>query len=79
MFATRCADASNGPLPAADVVLANVALDVVETLLRHVVARRVVASGYLDRDEPSAPGWRSVDRRVADGWAADVFERVWDC
>ncbi len=69
------ADALTDELPAADVVVANVALDVVEALLPRLDARLAVTSGYLERDELRAPGWRRVDRRDREGWAADLFER----
>jgi hypothetical protein len=36
---------------------------------------RSITSGYLERDEPRAAGWRFVERRVRDGWAADLLER----
>jgi ribosomal protein L11 methyltransferase len=71
----RREDALAGELRPVDVVLANVALDVVESLLRRLPARHVVTSGYLERDRPVAEGWRHVARATADGWAADVFER----
>ncbi|MHB8648848.1 MAG: 50S ribosomal protein L11 methyltransferase [Gaiellaceae bacterium] len=67
------ADALADPLPAADVVVANVALDVVERLLPRLSAPHVVTSGYLDRDTPHAEGWERVARRVAGGWAADLL------
>jgi ribosomal protein L11 methyltransferase len=69
------ADALADPLPETGVVVANIALDVVERLLTRLPARFAVTSGYLERDEPRADGWRRVDRRVADGWAADLLER----
>ena len=71
----RNSDALSEPLPEMAVALANVALDVVEALLPRLPARRAVVSGYLDRDEPRAAGWRHRDRREMDGWAADLFER----
>ncbi len=73
--AARLADALADPLPETDVAVANVALDVVERLLGRLPARRAVTSGYLERDEPHAEGWRRLDRRIADGWAADRLER----
>ena len=69
------ADALADELPAAEIVVANVALDVVERLLPRVSARWAVLSGYLDRDEPPVDGWTRVGRRTADGWAADLLER----
>jgi ribosomal protein L11 methyltransferase len=68
------ADALADELPAAEIVVANVALDVVERLLPRVTARRAVLSGYLDRDELRVDGWTRVGRRTADGWAADMLE-----
>lgn len=69
------ADALADELPATTAVAANVALEVVERLAPRLTARRFVASGYLEREEPALPGWRRIDRRIADGWAADLFER----
>jgi ribosomal protein L11 methyltransferase len=69
-------DALDGELPDADVTVANVALDVVEALLPRLSGRRAVTSGYLDRDEPHVAGWRRVERRSSDGWAADLLERT---
>jgi ribosomal protein L11 methyltransferase len=73
--AARRSDALTEPLPATAVVVANVALDVVEALLPRLPAPTAVLSGYLERDRPQVEGWRPVDRRTADGWAADVFQR----
>ena len=69
----RRADALADELPATDVVLANVQLEVVERLLPRLTAPLVVTSGYLDRDRPEVAGWEPVDRREADGWAADLL------
>jgi ribosomal protein L11 methylase PrmA len=69
------ADGLADELPPAEVAVANVALDVVERLLTRLPVNRAVTSGYLGADDPSAPGWTHVDRRTADGWAADLFER----
>jgi len=67
------ADALADDLPATDVVLANVQLEAVERLLPRLRAPLVVTSGYLDRDRPQVDGWEHVDRREADGWAADLL------
>jgi len=53
----------------------NIALDVVERMLPELPVERAITSGYLERDEPRVDGWRGVDRRVCDGWAADLLER----
>jgi ribosomal protein L11 methyltransferase len=52
----------------------NIALDVVERLLPELPVERAITSGYLDRDEPRVDGWHTVERRVRDGWAADLLE-----
>ena len=69
----RRADALADELPVTDVVLANVQLDVVERLLPRLRAPLAVTSGYLDRDRPTVDAWEPVDRREADGWAADLL------
>ena len=68
-----------GPLDArtdaleADVVVANIALDVVEALAPRVRARDLVLSGYLVADRPAVPGLAHVARMERDGWAADAY------
>jgi ribosomal protein L11 methyltransferase len=52
----------------------NIALDVVEAMLPQLPVERAITSGYLDRDEPRVDGWRRVERRMRDGWAADLLE-----
>jgi len=69
-------DALADDLPAADVVVANVALDVVERLLPRLDARLAITSGYLERDDPQVMGWRRIDRGDREGWAADLYERA---
>ena len=71
----RLADAASAPLPAVDVAVANISLAAVEALAPRVRARTFVASGYLESASPRAPGFRLVERRTADGWAADRYER----
>jgi ribosomal protein L11 methyltransferase len=72
----RQLDLASARLPAADVVVANISLEQVERLMARVDARIVVTSGYLERDEPRAPAYERRERRVDDGWAADLFERA---
>jgi ribosomal protein L11 methyltransferase len=69
-------DALADDLPAADVVVANVALDVVERVLPRLDARLAITSGYLERDDPQVTGWRRIDRGDREGWAADLYERA---
>ena len=52
----------------------NIALDVVERMLPELPVERAITSGYLDRDEPRVDGWHRLERRVRDGWAADLLE-----
>ncbi len=61
--------------PAAELAVMNIALDVVEGILPTLDVPRAITSGYLERDTPAASGWVSVERRVRDGWAADMLER----
>jgi ribosomal protein L11 methyltransferase len=60
--------------PQAEFAVLNIALDVVEQVLPTLRVERAITSGYLERDEPRAAGWYSVERRVRDGWAADLLE-----
>jgi ribosomal protein L11 methyltransferase len=73
-LSARTTDALAHELPETRLAVANVALDVVEQLLPRLNTKSVVTSGYLDRDEPRVEGWSRVDRRVRDGWAADLLE-----
>jgi ribosomal protein L11 methyltransferase len=58
-----------------DLGVMNIALDVVERMLPELPVERAITSGYLERDEPRADGWQRLERRVRDGWAADLLER----
>jgi ribosomal protein L11 methyltransferase len=52
----------------------NIAHDVVERMLPGLPVDRAITSGYLERDEPRVDGWHRLERRVRDGWAADLLE-----
>ena len=67
-------DARVADLPAADVAVANIALDAVEALGPRLRARLAVTSGYLVSEQPVLAGFRIVERRERDGWAADLYE-----
>lgn len=69
-------DLLRDPLPAADVAVANIALGPVEAILGRVSARRLVTSGYLACERPAANAWEHVERREAESWAADLYERT---
>jgi ribosomal protein L11 methyltransferase len=58
----------------AELAVMNIALDVVESMLPELPVERAITSGYLERDQPRVPGWRAVERRVRDDWAADLLE-----
>jgi ribosomal protein L11 methyltransferase len=58
---------------AADVVVANIALDIVESLVPRVRCQRLVLSGYLGGERPEAHGFVHLTRREATGWAADAY------
>jgi ribosomal protein L11 methyltransferase len=61
-------------LRSATLVVMNIALDVVERMLPELPVERAITSGYLERDEPRVEDWQPVERRVRDGWAADLLE-----
>jgi len=63
-------------LPVLATTVANVLLAPVERILSRLASGIVITSGYLDANHPRAPGWRSTDRVMRDGWAADRFERT---
>jgi ribosomal protein L11 methyltransferase len=71
---TRLGDVLLGPLPPADVALANITRETVEALGGRIRARHVITSGYLASERPALTGFRSAERRERDGWAADRFE-----
>jgi len=78
---TRANTAANGvsveigtELRPAKLAVMNIALDVVEGLLPELPVEQAITSGYLERDEPRAEGWHPLERRVRDGWAADLLE-----
>jgi ribosomal protein L11 methyltransferase len=71
----RRADVLADRLPVADVALANIALPVVERLGERLAAGLLVSSGYLVGAEPQLPSWRLLERREAEGWAADLLTR----
>lgn len=69
----RLADALTDPLPETDVAVANIAAEAFAWLpLRSTLA---VTSGYLERDEIAMPAYERLERRLLEGWAADLFRR----
>jgi ribosomal protein L11 methyltransferase len=69
-------DVLAGPLPPADLALANIARAPVERVARLLSVGELVASGYLVSDEPELEGWEHRERRELQGWAADRFVRA---
>jgi ribosomal protein L11 methyltransferase len=69
------ADALADPLPAAVVMVANIAREPVERIAERFNGETVIASGYLEGERPRVDGWEAVERRTAEGWAADVLVR----
>ena len=72
----RVLDLERDELPRADVAVANISLGRVEFLLARLDSSVVVTSGYLERDDPNPGRYRRRERRVRDGWAADVLDRA---
>ena len=72
---TSLLDVEADGLPAAETSVANIN----ERLVARVAARAncatLVTSGYFEPHVPAVPGYRRVQRRTADGWAADVYAR----
>ena len=71
----RLADALGGPLPSADVGLANIDLASVEALASTLAVGLLVTSGYFHQRLPAPGGYVHRERRVDGGWAADLFLR----
>ena len=71
--AVERADVLADPLPDADVAVANIAREAVERVGARVRAASLVTSGYTRAERPTPPGWRAVERRETEGWAADRY------
>ncbi len=69
------ADVARDPLPPADAVVANIALEAVEALGGRLAAGELVTAGYLLTDRPGLQDWQHVERRELEGWAADRWRR----
>jgi ribosomal protein L11 methyltransferase len=72
----RQADVLAGDLPEADIAVANIELAPITQLAARVRATTLITSGYRPHDPLDLPGWRCVERREADGWAADLSRRA---
>jgi ribosomal protein L11 methyltransferase len=71
----RLGDALAAGLPAVRTAVANVTLEAVSAIAPRLDCERLVTSGYLASERPGPGGFRHLDRREAEGWAADLFAR----
>jgi ribosomal protein L11 methyltransferase len=69
----RRADALADDLPEADVAVANVSAAFVREVASRLRARDLIASGYFESEPPQLARFLHRERRVEDGWAADLF------
>ncbi|HWM13477.1 MAG TPA: 50S ribosomal protein L11 methyltransferase [Gaiellaceae bacterium] len=72
----RLADVFTEPLPDVEVAVANIARAPVERAAERFPGRTFVSSGYLAGEHPAPGGWRALERREDEGWAADMLVRV---
>jgi len=68
-------DALDEPVPAAGSAVANITAEAVRELAPRVEVSHLLTSGYLVSEQVSVDGFRALDRRVRDGWAADLSRR----
>ena len=71
----RRLDALAKPVPAADIALANLDLATVMDLAPRLASRHAVTSGYYESEPVTLAGFRHLERRCRDSWAADLFVR----
>ena len=62
-------------LPEAEVVVANVSAAFAGALRPQAATHTVLTSGYLESDRPTIDRFRPLERRLAQGWAADLHRR----
>jgi ribosomal protein L11 methyltransferase len=72
----RLLEALEDELPPADLIVANVSATIVEALAARVSAGRFLSSGYLASESPHLPGFSLLERRIRDGWAADLWKPI---
>ena len=68
-----CGDVRDGA-PSAPTVVANLTLPLLEAAVTAEPPARMIASGFLDRQEFAPDGMVVRERRELDGWAAVVLE-----
>jgi ribosomal protein L11 methyltransferase len=71
----RLLDAGCAALPVAEIAVANIDLRTISKLGVPDHCRLFVTSGYYETDVPEIAGFRHLERRVQEQWAADVFGR----
>jgi hypothetical protein len=63
-------------LPRAEIGVANISREAVLELPRRIDVAQLVTSGYLASEPLALEGYAHVERRVREGWAADLHRRV---
>jgi ribosomal protein L11 methyltransferase len=71
----RCADARVDSLPETDAAIANISEQLVDVVGPRLNCRLLVTSGYFEPQVPRLAGFRTIERRRLDGWAADLHAR----
>ena len=71
----RLLDAGADELPGAEIAVANIDLKAITRLQPPPSCRLLVTSGYYEADLAEVAGFRHVERRVQEQWAADLFRR----
>jgi ribosomal protein L11 methyltransferase len=71
----RLADALVDSLPASKVAVVNVSTRVVEAVAPRLECEFLVTSGYFEPETPRPSGFRWIERRTLEGWAADLHGR----
>jgi ribosomal protein L11 methyltransferase len=72
----RRGDVFAAELPPVELALANLTLEAVKRVGARFNVGELIASGYLASERPTLAGWKTVDRRAAEGWAADLYSPV---
>jgi len=56
--------------------VANISREAVLELPRRIDVRQLVTSGYLASEPLVLDGYAHIERRIREGWAADLHRRV---